>query len=273
MCTKGDILVATWDMEIERTISHSWSSDSDQPESFVKLLFEGCVKEIKVAFPGQRYDVFLERFTPIPPKPALPFTEIFRNTLASLFQRSQGNVRRHSDQKETPSQDGDSDEASSTADYPNPKDPEDRDRAHSDENLEAQNSSGQDSGEDGGAGLFDKSHKAQNSSQDSEEDSGIKPCDDSHAEQNSSRDSGEVSGTALFDESNQSKASGMGRCSPDQDNTNEEQSSSKESESKPSSWGIRSIFSNGGKTVTKVVAGIAGVAFAVGIGYRIYKRG
>ena len=273
MCTEGDILVATWDMEMERTISHSWSSDSEQPEPFLKLLFEGCIKEIKVAFPGHRYDVFLERFTPIPPKPALPFTEIFRNTLASLFQSSQGNVRRHSDKKGRPSQDGDGDEASSTADYPNPKDPEDRDRAHSDENLEAQNSSHQDTGEDGGTKPCDDSHAEQNSSGDSEEDSGIKLCDDSHAEQISTQDSREVSGTAPFDEANQSKASGMGRCSPDQDNTNEEQSSSKEGEPKPSSWGIRSIFSNGGKTVTKVVAGIAGVAFAVGIGYRIYKRG
>ena len=145
MCTEGDILVVTWDMEIERTISHSWSSDPEQPEPFVKLLFEGCVKEIKVAFPGHRYDVFLERFTPIPPKPALPFTEIFRNTLASLFQSSQGNVRRHSDQKESPSQDGDGDETRSTADDPNPKDPEDRDRAHSDGSHEGQDSSGQDS--------------------------------------------------------------------------------------------------------------------------------
>ena len=160
-------------------------------------------------------------------------------------------MQRYSDPKESPAQDDDGDEASSTADYPNPKDPEDRERAHSDENLEAQNSSHQDTGEDGGT----------------------KPCDDSHDEQISTRDSGEVSGTAPFDEANQSKASGMGQCSPDQDNTNEEQSSSKESEPKPPSWAIRSIFSNSGKTVTKVVAGIAGVAFAVGIGYRIYKGG
>ena len=148
MCTEGDILVATWDMEIERTISHSWSSDSDQPEPFVKLLFEGCVKEIKVAFPGHRYDVFLESLTPIPPKPALPFTEIFRNTLASLFQSSQGNVPMHSDQKESPSEDGDGDETHSTADDPNPKDPkdpEDGDRVHSDGTHKGQDSSGQDS--------------------------------------------------------------------------------------------------------------------------------
>ena len=93
--TEADVLVTTWNMEIERTISHSWSSDSQQPEPFVKLLFEGCVKEIKVAFPGHRYDVFSEKFIPFVPKPPPGFTEIFRNTLASLFQSSQGNVRRH----------------------------------------------------------------------------------------------------------------------------------------------------------------------------------
>ena len=336
---KGDILVTTWNTKIERTISHSWSSDSEQPEPFVKLIFQGPVKERKEKFFGQRYDVFSEKFTPFAPNPPPSFTEIFRNTLASLFQSSQGNVRRLSDKKESPSQDGDSDKARSTADDSNPKDPEDRDRAHSDGSRDGQDSSGQDSPtycptegykfristddqnfqldpeislinifknafetvygsspenvqghkdspvqdgdstdypntkdpEDRDRAHSDGSHEAQNSShQDSGEDGGIKLCDDSHAEQNSSRDSGEVSSTEPFDEGNQSKASGMGRCSSDQDNTNEEQSSSKESEPKPSSWGIGSIFSDCGK---KLLAGVASMAFVGGIGYAIYKRG
>ena len=68
-------------------------------------------------------------------------------------------MRRLSDQKDSKSQD--SGKARSTAADPNPKDPEDRDRVYSDENHKAQNSSHQDSDEDGGAGLFDKSHEAQ----------------------------------------------------------------------------------------------------------------
>ena len=157
-------------MEIERTISHSWSSDSQQPEPFVKLSFGGCVKETKAKFPRQRYDVVSEKFTWFQPNPPPPFTEIFRNIWASLFRSNPENVRRLSDQKDSKSQDGG--KARSTAADPNPKDPEDRDRVYSDENHKAQNSSHQDSDEDGGAGLFDKSHEAQNSSQDGKGDSG-----------------------------------------------------------------------------------------------------
>ena len=128
-------------MEIERTISHSWSSDSQQPEPFVKLSFGGCVKETKAKFPRQRYDVVSEKFTWFQPNPPPPFTEIFRNIWASLFRSNPENVRRLSDQKDSKSQDGG--KARSTAADPNPKDPEDRDRVYSDENHKAQNSSHQ----------------------------------------------------------------------------------------------------------------------------------
>ena len=62
----GDLLVTTWDMKIERTISHSWSSDSEQPEPFVKLSFKGPVKETKATFSDEKYDVDSEEFRPIP---------------------------------------------------------------------------------------------------------------------------------------------------------------------------------------------------------------
>ena len=61
-------MVTTWDMKIERTISHSWSSDSEQPEPFVKLSFKGPVKETKATFPDEKYDVDSEEFRPIPPE-------------------------------------------------------------------------------------------------------------------------------------------------------------------------------------------------------------
>ena len=169
---KGDILVTIWDMKIVRTISHSWSSDSQQPEPFVKLIFQGPVKETKGKFARQRYDVFSEKFTPFSPNPPPPLTEIFRNIWASLFRSNPENARRLSDQKDSRSQDGG--EAGSTAD-PNPEDAEDRDSVHSDGSHEGQDSSHQDSGEDGGAGLFDKSHEGQNSSQDGKGHSGTWP--------------------------------------------------------------------------------------------------
>ena len=61
-------MVTTWNMKIERTISHSWSSDSEQPEPFVKLSFKGPVKETKATFPDEKYDVDSEEFRPIPPE-------------------------------------------------------------------------------------------------------------------------------------------------------------------------------------------------------------